>query len=180
MEYSPDGSKLAVGSHDNNVYIYSTDSYTLLGKCTKNNSFITSVDWAADGSYIRTVSGSYELLFFNGNNFQQDPSGASNTTGTIWATNNAKFGWLVDGIFPAGTDGSHINYVDFSHDGQLIATGDDYGLVNIFRNPACKTHKPISLRGHSEHVVRVAFGTDETYLFSIGGYDQTLMQWKKN
>jgi len=69
MEYSPDGSKLAVGSHDNNVYVYSTDNYTLLGKCAKNNSFITSVDWAADGSYIRTVSGSYELLFFNGNTY---------------------------------------------------------------------------------------------------------------
>jgi len=69
MEYSPDGSKLAVGSHDNNVYVYSTDSYKLLGTCKRNNSFITSVDWSADGSYIRTVSGSYELLFFNGNTF---------------------------------------------------------------------------------------------------------------
>jgi WD40 repeat protein len=23
----------------------------------------------------------------------------------------------VDGVFPLGTDGSHINYVDFSNDG---------------------------------------------------------------
>lgn len=180
MEYSPDGSKLAVGSHDNNIYIYETGSYSLIGTCKGHNSFITSVDWSADGSKIRSVCGAYELLFFDGNSFSRDPNGPSNTTGTQWATNNAKFGWLVDGIFPPSTDGSHINYVDFSNDGNLIATGDDYGLVNVFRNPACKGHKPISLRGHSEHVVRVTFSPNDAYLYSVGGYDQTLMQWKRN
>lgn len=179
MEYSPDGTKLAVGSHDNNIYVYETSGYELLGVCSKHNSFIVSVDWSADGEYIRSVCGAHELLFFSGTTFQQDPDGASNTTGTLWATNNAKFGWLVDGIFPTGTDGTHINYVDFSHDGQLIATGDDYGLVSVWRNPARKGHKPISLRGHSEFVVRVAFSADDSYLFTIGGYDQTLMQWKR-
>ena len=136
MEYSPDGAKLAVGSHDNKIYVYSTSDYSLIGKCTKHNSFIVSVDWSSDGQYIRSVCGAYELLFFNGETFQQDANGASNTVDTIWATNNAKFGWLVDGIFPKGTDGSHINYVDFSKDGNLIATGDDYGLVSVWNNPA--------------------------------------------
>lgn len=85
-----------------------------MGKCTKHNSFITSVDWSKDGKYIRSVCGAYELLFFSGENYQQDTSGASNTVGTEWATNTAKFGWLVDGIFPAGVDGTHINGVDIS------------------------------------------------------------------
>ena len=31
MEYSPDGAKLAVGSHDNKIYIYSTSDYSLIG-----------------------------------------------------------------------------------------------------------------------------------------------------
>ena len=119
------------------------------------------------------------MLFFNANNFQQDTYGASNTKSTAWFTNSAKLGWSVEGIFPPNTDGSHINHVDFSKDGTLIATGDDYGLVNVFRNPCRKGHKPISLRGHSEHVVRVGFNSDDSYLFSVGGYDQTLMQWKR-
>ena len=179
MRYSPDGSKLAVGSHDNNIYIYSSSDYKLLGKCTKHNSFIVCVDWSADGQFIRSVCGAHELLFFNGETYNQDTNGASNTVGTEWATNSAKFGWLVDGIFPPGTDGTHVNSVDFSHDGQLIATGDDYGLVNVFRNPCRSGHKPVSLRGHSEHVVRVVFSSDDSRLYSIGGYDQTIMQWKK-
>ena len=82
MSYSPNGAKLAVGSHDNNIYVYETGSYNLLGKCTKHSSFITSVDWSADGKFIRSVCGAYELLFFNGETYQQDTSGASNTVGT--------------------------------------------------------------------------------------------------
>lgn len=179
IEYSPDGKKLAVGSHDNNIYVYDASTYKLLGKCTKHNSFIVSVDWSADGNYIRSVCGAHELLFFDGNTYNQDTNGASNTVGTTWATSHAKYGWLVDGIFPGGTDGTHINGVDFSKDQSLVATGDDYGLVNIFRNPVRGGHKPISLRGHSEHVVRVAFHKNDSYLFSVGGYDQTLMQWKR-
>jgi WD40 repeat protein len=46
MVYSPDGSKLAVGSHDNKIYVYETDNYRLLGKCVKHSSFIVSVDWS--------------------------------------------------------------------------------------------------------------------------------------
>jgi echinoderm microtubule-associated protein-like 5 len=85
----------------------------------------------------------------------------------------------VTGIFPAGTDGTHINHVDFSDDGQLIVTADDYGLVNVWRNPARSGAKPISLRGHSEHVVRTRFTRGNDYIISVGGYDKTIMQWKK-
>jgi len=119
-------------------------------------------------------------LFFKADTCAQDPSGATNTVAVEWASHHAKYGWLVDNIFPSGTDGTHINGVDFSKDRTLIATGDDYGLVNIFRNPARGGAKPICLRGHSEHVVRVAFHNNDSYLFSVGGYDQTLMQWKRS
>jgi WD40 repeat protein len=61
----------------------------------------------------------------------------------------------------------------------LIATGDDYGLVNIYRNPARENHKCLSYRGHSEHVTRILFTHDDEYLISIGGMDQTVIQWKK-
>lgn len=135
-----------------------------------------------DSSLIRSVCNGYELLFFMIPGCDQDPSGASNTTGTDWATQHCKFGWCVDGVFPKGTDGSHINGVDMNAEQSLIATGDDYGLVNVFRNPCRKGSIPCSYRGHSEHVVRVRFGRDALapYIFSIGGYDQTLMQWKKD
>mmetsp|Transcript_28423 Transcript_28423/g.27378 ORF Transcript_28423/g.27378 Transcript_28423/m.27378 type:complete len:287 (-) Transcript_28423:84-944(-) len=171
MAYSPDGSKLAVGSHDNNIYIYDSSSYNLAGTCKAHNSFIVSVDWSSDGAFIRSVCGAHELLFFDGNSYAQDKSGASNTVGTVWATSSAKFGWLVDGIFPKDVDGTHINGVDFSANGELIACADDYGLVNIFRNPCRLGSKPMSFRGHSEHVVRAKFTNGDNNIISVGGFD---------
>lgn len=65
MTYSPDGSKLAVGSHDNFIYVYETSAYDLLGKLTGHSSYITCLDWSQDGTYLRSVCGAYELLFWN-------------------------------------------------------------------------------------------------------------------
>ena len=115
-EYSPDGAYLAVGSHDTNIYIYETEGYTKTGTASKHNATVTCIDWSMDGSYIKSVCNGYELLYFMMPGGDQDPSGRSNTTSTAWATGHAKFGWLVDGIYPKGTDGSHINGVDFSED----------------------------------------------------------------
>ena len=65
MEYSPCGNYLAVGSHDNKVYIFSTKSYKLRYKMDKHSSFITGIDWSQDSTYIRSVCGAYELLFYS-------------------------------------------------------------------------------------------------------------------
>jgi len=180
-EYSPDGSHLAVGSHDTNIYIYETSNYEKVGKATKHNATVTCLDWSMDGSYIKSVCNGYELLYYMMPGGDHDPSGRSNTTSVDWATGHAKFGWLVDGIYPKGTDGSHINGVDFNEDQSVIACGDDFGLVTTFRNPCRVGHMPRSYRGHSEHVVRTRFGRGALgqWLFSVGGYDQTVMQWLK-
>ena len=42
--YSPDGTILAVESHDNNIYIYSQDDYSKIGILKGHNSFLVSVD----------------------------------------------------------------------------------------------------------------------------------------
>jgi WD40 repeat protein len=164
MSYSPSEDMLAVGSHDNYLYIYSVKkgAYTkYAGPLKAHSSYITCLDWSLDGSYIRTNCGAYELLFFNVANKKQDSGGASGTVSTEWASQHCKLGWSVQGIFPPGCDGTHINGVDMSGDQELIATGDDYGLVNIYRNPALENHKARSFRGHSEHVTRVLFTMDD-------------------
>ena len=67
-----------------------------------------------------------------------------------------------------------------SKDQTLIATGDDYGLVNVYRSPCREDHKAKSYRGHSEHVTNVKiFEDDNSMMFSLGGQDQTLIQWRK-
>jgi WD40 repeat protein len=69
-----------------------------------------------------------------------------------------------------------VNGVDLNRDKTLVATGDDYGLVNIFNYPVVDNqHKARSYAGHSEHVVRALFSDDGQRLYSIGGNDQTLI-----
>lgn len=73
---SPDGSRLAVGSHDNRIYVYDT-SYNLVHTCKAHTSYITAVDWDESGTIMRSNSGDYELLFWDAQG-KQDPSGRSN------------------------------------------------------------------------------------------------------
>ncbi len=169
-----------MGSHDNIIYIYNCPSYDRHAILRGHNSFITAFDWSWDSQYIRSVCGAYELLFFNAKTGKHLPSGASDTIYVEWDSHSVKLGWNVEGIYPIGVDGTHINSVDHCRTHELIATGDDYGLVNVYRNPVRTfDHQSRSYRGHSEHVTRVAFAKDGEYLFSVGGMDQTVIQWKK-
>ena len=96
LEYSPDGRFLAVGSHDNNIYIYDVqNNYSLKSTLKAHNSYITSLDWSNDCKYIRSNCGAYELLFFDVDAGEHDPSGATNTKDLDWHTHNNKLGWNV-------------------------------------------------------------------------------------
>ena len=64
MAFSPDNQYLAVGSHDNAIYVYRTSDWGLQGKCTGHSSYIMALDWCAHSKFLRTNCGAYELLFF--------------------------------------------------------------------------------------------------------------------
>lgn len=125
MVYSPDAKYLAAGSHDNFIYLLDTKKYddkkAAKAKFKGHSSFITSIDWDISSTWLRSNCGAYELLFWNLDKIKakkdpRDPSGASNTVDTIWCDQTCKLGWNVQGIFPPGTDGSHINSVAMSKD----------------------------------------------------------------
>ena len=182
VRYSPCEKFLAFASHDNVLYVYAVSdegAYTLHKSFAKHTSFITAFDWAADSSYIRTVSGDYEKLYFNIADKTHDSAGLSNTKDLAWATSTVKLGWDVQGIHPSGEDGTHINQVMANRDRTLLISCDDWGLVNVFNYPVLdNTHAAHSYTGHSEHVVRAAFTDDSERFFTIGGQDKALIQWK--
>ena len=64
----------------------------------------------------------------------------------------------------------------------MIATGDDFRTVKLFRYP-CPVDEAAGQKysGHSEHVTNIAFSRNENgqqYLISTGGEDKTIFQWK--
>lgn len=53
-----------------------------------------------------------------------------------WASNNCILAFNAVGIWPPGTDGTHINSCNKAKEKLLMATGDDFGIVKLFAFPA--------------------------------------------
>ena len=51
--FSPEGDRIAVGSDDACVDIYSTANLTRLGYCRPIPSYVTHLDWSQDGKYLQ-------------------------------------------------------------------------------------------------------------------------------
>uniref|UniRef100_A0A2K6SX89 EMAP like 2 n=1 Tax=Saimiri boliviensis boliviensis TaxID=39432 RepID=A0A2K6SX89_SAIBB len=141
VSFSPDGAYLAVGSHDNLVYVYTVDQggrkVSRLGKCSGHSSFITHLDWAQDSSCFVTNSGDYEILYWDPATCKQITS-ADAVRNMEWATATCVLGFGVFGIWCEGADGTDINAVARSHDGKLLASADDFGKVHLFSYPCCQ------------------------------------------
>uniref|UniRef100_A0A4W5QIN8 EMAP like 2 n=1 Tax=Hucho hucho TaxID=62062 RepID=A0A4W5QIN8_9TELE len=175
VKYSPDGNFLAVGSHDNFVYIYAVTEngkkYSRVGKCTGHSSFVTHLDWSVDSQYIVTNSGDYEILFC-------ESLFMDLVRNVEWATSTCVLGFSVFGVWPDGADGTDINAVCRSHDSSLLASADDFGKVHLFSNPCSQQRAPShTYSGHSSHVTNVAFLHDDSHLISTGGKDTSILQW---
>eukprot|EP00898_Chlorokybus_atmophyticus_P002663 jgi/Chlat1/3398/Chrsp23S03815 len=106
-----------------------------------------------------------------------------------WATYTGVLGCVDDdnfhvvhlikqtGIWPKNADGTDVNSVDRSRSERCLVTGDDFGMVSLFKYPALGG-KPKLYGGHSSHVTTVRFsGGDNRFVFSAGGADTALAQW---
>ncbi|XP_048838244.1 echinoderm microtubule-associated protein-like 2 isoform X2 [Brienomyrus brachyistius] len=181
VKYSPDGNFLAVGSHDNFIYIYAVTEngrkYKRLKKCTGHSSFVTHLDWSTDSQYIVTNSGDYEILFWESASSKHVTS-ADAVRNLDWATSTCILGFNVFGIWHDGEDGTDINAACRSPNGKLLATADDFGKVNLFSYPCSQPRAPAhTYGGHSSHVTNVAFLLDNSQLISTGGKDTSILQW---
>jgi hypothetical protein len=74
LKYSPDGTMLAVGSHDNFVDIYEVwveekwqkvMKYQRKWRFKGHTSYITHLDWSRDGRIVQSNCGAYEILYWD-------------------------------------------------------------------------------------------------------------------
>lgn len=141
VKFSPCGSRLAMGSRDNCIYLYactcnSTGMHTvtlaLERKLQGHSSFIAHIDWSFDGKLLQSTCGAHELLCW-------DVTVSSSTVGTAgagstvrkgggagklsysthvsevrWKTMTCVFGFGLMGIWPPYADGTDVNAVDVS------------------------------------------------------------------
>ena len=179
IKFSPDGKTLAIGSHDNSIYLYECKKkFKLRAKFSKHNSFITHFDFSADSQFLASNCGAYELLFsdvFTGNQI----GSASSLRDTDWSSYTLTLGWPVQGIYPPEADGTDVNSACRSHAGQVIATTDDSGLVKLFNYPCTKKGANFSsYGGHGSHVTNSCWTVYDECLITAGGGDRCIFQWK--
>lgn len=181
IKFSPNGQFLALGSRDNNVYIYQcnadTRKYNRVGRCMGHSSFITHLDWSADSQILRSNSGDYEVLYWNAGLCRQVPQSAS-MRDVEWATNSCTLTFETIGIWPEGADGTDVNYCERANSKKLLATADDFGKVKLYTYPVTQPRSLChSYGGHSSHVTAVTFLHDDSRLISTGGKDTAILQW---
>ncbi|KAH8855200.1 Echinoderm microtubule-associated protein-like 1 [Schistosoma japonicum] len=182
VAFSPDGNYLALGSRDNVIYVYNVlehgYKYNRVGRCCGHTSFILHIDWSADSRFLRSVSGDYEILYWTAFDCRQVVS-PSTLRDLEWASQTCTLGWEVAGIWPSDSDGTDINACDHSSAADILATGDDFGKVKLFRYPANKPKAEFrAYNGHSSHVTNVTFLYDGSRLISTGGKDTAVLQWE--
>ncbi|XP_051936571.1 echinoderm microtubule-associated protein-like 4 isoform X2 [Hippocampus zosterae] len=183
MRFSVDGTLLAVGSHDNFIYVYSVADqgrkYSRYGKCSGHSSYITHLDWSPDNNFIMSNSGDYEILYWDVPNGCKYIRNRSECKDIDWATYTCVLGYHVFGVWPEGSDGTDINAVIRSHNRKVLALADDFCKVHLFSYP-CATAKAPSHKysAHSSHVTNVSFLHDDRHLISTGGKDTSILQWR--
>lgn len=195
LSYSPSGRTLAVGTHGICICLLSVArDYRVEEVLKEHTAAVVSLDWSRDGRHMRSISLSCELLFHAVDEAalaksKHQPS-ARAVRDVQWAQTTGKFDWSVMGLWRTADgdeaiDFSHINGVDVCEAAGVVATGSDEGVVSLARWPAAKakfTDKPSQemrvYRGHSSHIPRVKFDPSGRFLYSTGGEDKTVFQWR--
>lgn len=96
-----------------------------------------------------------------------------------WQTFTGVLGNEAAGIWEKYTNKTDVNASDANFNEKCIVTGDDFGLVKLFRFPSLK--KGAKFRkyvGHSSHVTNVRFTLNQDRVISIGGADHAIFQWR--
>jgi WD40 repeat protein len=173
-----------------------------------HNSYVTHLDfsqWDKARQYLQSNCGGYELLFWDVTPTKQplptdegakaEEAGVSlapratpsTTRNTHWASWSCVLGWPVQGIWSGTMDGTDVNAVcrvDQTGDQwpRLAVAGDD-GKLKVYKYPCVASNAEYAEGcAHSSHVTNVRFTAAregrETRLFTTGGRDKCVMQWK--
>jgi microtubule-associated protein-like 6 len=178
-KFSPDGEYMAVASEDASVYLYScSEDYESIGKCRRHTGPVRRFDFSEDSKYLQTSGDDRELFFFN--------AGTAQAMGNLGAMKDVNFppqsvpfGWGTAGAFSPMDDGSDVLCSGRSFSGNVLATGDNFGNLKLFRYPCwslgAASHE---FRAHGGRLGDVAFTNEDSHLITCGEDDRSLMQWR--
>ena len=192
LKISPSNEYVAFGSH---CGISSSFSKIQVLKITPSNttnplkqyvtvdpkitSALTHLDWSTDNDRIVCNSLAFELKHVSIGAKSVVKASSCVYEDDLWHTWTCLFGYPVQGIWPPDSTGYIVNYTCMSNNKQVIATGDDFSLVKLFRSPCVVEHASYkAYGGHSSHIPKVRFTPNDRFLISVGGNDKSVFVWE--
>ena len=185
LAYSPDGSKVYVGSNDSNIYIYDAlDNFKLWTVLRMHSEGVAKLDMSDDGKLLISTSILGDVMMWNTETLLEKAAPIVPDLGTLqhttWYHREGTRGYNSTGIFGKYSSHSDVLALSSSKDEKLLATGDVYGALRLFANPCFKLGAPNKrYAAHSPGgVSRVSFSIGDQYLVSIGKTDRLVVQWR--
>ncbi|XP_070178854.1 echinoderm microtubule-associated protein-like 2 [Littorina saxatilis] len=194
ISLSPDNRWIAAGGEDNSIYLFRLSEqqeeeeeggavgWKVWGVLKGHGRQVVCVDWTlqpyTDGVYLlRSCSATPEQKFWNVLTCQEVDGGQLTTL--TWASSTCTLDHLVTGVWRSKqAETARVNAMDVSPQHTLVAMGTNQGLLSLYRFP-CTKDKVFS-HTYSAHqtVQAVRFTPSGHCLFTVGGHDSALFQWK--
>ncbi|KAJ1623619.1 WD40-repeat-containing domain protein [Pavlovales sp. CCMP2436] len=181
LAFSPDCALLAIGHADGQIIVRAPlaegapEPLRLRGA---HAAAVRSLDWSADGALLQS-SCTALLGWWDVRNGGERVLNAEQVADVEWETWTSPIGWPVAGILTERSDGSDIHAVSRSHSGALLVSANEFGKVSLFDHPASVDGAPCRVGvAHAGHVSAAVWACDDSRVFTAGGADLTVMQWR--
>jgi len=148
VAWSPDGRRLATGSHDNTARIWDATTGEVVRVLEEHRLGVTSVAWSPDGRRVATGSGDYTARIWDA------------TTGEVVRVLEVHEHWVIS--------------VAWSPDGRRVATGSWDKMARIWDATTGEVVR--ALEGHGWVVFSVAWSPDGSRV-ATGSRDKTARIW---
>ncbi|CAD8173443.1 unnamed protein product [Paramecium pentaurelia] len=95
-----------------------------------------------------------------------------------WKSFTSIYGWQIKGAWPQKTDGTEIVTADRDGSKSVIAIGDKYGQIKLYKYPAYKINCSFyRYLGHSGRISKLRFSSNDKCLISLGENEKSIIQW---
>ena len=88
------------------------------------------------GKLLQVNTGDSEVLYYEAPRGKQQFISRDDAEEIVWASWTCVLGASCKGVWPPYTDVTDVNSACVSHDGHVVATGDDFGYVKLFKYPS--------------------------------------------
>jgi len=179
--FSPSGNKLYAGSNDCNIYVYDPlDNFKLVNTLKVHGEGVVSMDMSQTGDYLLSAGADGEIVTWDLTMNAPCSFSEDHWKTTKFYSREGVRGNNSTGVYYPFQSANTVIACGESFDRKLLATGDAFGAVRLFSNPAIQLGAPSkAFHGHTPGgVSRVAFTQEDAFLLSAGRDDRCIMQWR--